>query len=76
MKKSDAGTEASCVAVDSAASTCNHAAHEFFVSTTCTVLVAPLTARGQDMDVYLTNAASIQVAFFLAQRDRGLKHRF
>jgi hypothetical protein len=41
-------------AVDSLASTCNHAAHEFFVSTTCKFLVAPLlTARGQGMDVYL-----------------------
>jgi len=31
--------------------------------------VAPLlTARGQGMDVYLKDAASIQAAFFFAQR--------
>jgi hypothetical protein len=35
------------VAVDSGASTCNHAIHEFFVSTSCSHLVAPLIARGQ-----------------------------
>jgi hypothetical protein len=35
------------VAVDSDASTCNHAIHEFFVSTSCSHLVAPLIARGQ-----------------------------
>jgi hypothetical protein len=35
------------VAVDSGASTCNHAIHEFFVSTSCSRLVAPLIARGQ-----------------------------
>jgi hypothetical protein len=53
MKKGDAGRGPFRVAVDSAASTCNHAAHEFFVSTIRTFLVAPLTARGQGMDVYL-----------------------
>jgi hypothetical protein len=63
------------VAVDSAASTCNHAIHEFFVSTSSYLPGGAADSARPGMDVISMNAASIQVAFFLARRDRGLNHR-
>jgi len=53
------------VAVDSGASTCNHAIHEFFVSTSCSHLVAPLNARGQWIGLVLRTPPRFQGGVFV-----------